>query len=168
MTYAMVRAFGSNAQPLNSQDVLLWLVIRKRPQSGPKKRWKDIIRKDLNDLKIPESCWYMYDLANKSRSAWKDHYHACLETSSPVSSGNVDLQTVVCPECHRGYRRISDLKRHKCIGERVKPIHEQKGAIECQTCTKYFRSKGGYMHYTNASIFRGNLFMTLSLSSLKG
>ena len=84
-----------------------WL-LEKRPQGGPKKCWKDIIRKYLNDLNIPESCWY--DLANKSRSAWKDHYHACLE-SSQVSSGNVDLQTVVCPECHRCFKRISDLKR---------------------------------------------------------
>ena len=111
----MVRAFGSNAQPSNFQDVLLWVVIRKRSQRGSKKRWKAIIRKDLNDLKIPESCWY--DLANKPRSAWKDHYHACLE-SSQVSSGNVDLQTVVCHECHRGFRHISDLKRHKCIAKR--------------------------------------------------
>ena len=110
-----------------------WL-SEKRPQDGPKKRWKDIIR-NLNDLNIPESCWY--DLANISSSAWRDHYHACLE-SSQVSSGIVDLQTVVCPECHRGFRRICDLKRHKCIAEREKPIHQQKGAIECQTCKKYF------------------------------
>ena len=110
----------------------------KRPQGGPKKCWKDIIRKDLNNLNIPESRWY--DLANKLRSAWRDHYHACLE-SSQVLSGKVDIQTVVC---HRGFRRISDLKRHKCIAEREKPTHEQKGAIECQTCNKYFRSKGGY------------------------
>ena len=103
------------------------MVIRKRSQGGPKKPWKDIIRKDLNDLNIPESC--RYDLANKSRSNWKDHYHASLE-SSQVSSGNVDLQTAVCPKCHRGFRRISDLKRHKCIAEREKPIHKQKGAIE--------------------------------------
>ena len=54
-----------------------WL-SEKRPQGGPKKCWKDIIRKELNDLNIPESCWY--DLANKPRSAWKDHYHACLES----------------------------------------------------------------------------------------
>ena len=85
----MGRAFGSNAQPSNSQDVLMWVVIRKRPQGGLNKCWKDIIRKDLNDLNISESYWY--DLANKSRSAWRDHYHACLE-SSQVSSGNVDYK----------------------------------------------------------------------------
>ena len=60
-----------------------------------------------------------------------------------MSSVKVDLQIVVCPECHRRFRRISDLKRHKCIAER-EYIHQQKGAIECQTCKKYFRSKGGY------------------------
>ena len=129
-----------------------WL-SEKRPQGGPKKRWKDIIRKDLNDLNIPESCWY--DLANRSR------YHACLE-SSQVSSGKVDLQTVVCPECLRGFRRISDLKRHKCIAEREKPIHEQKGAIECQTCKKCFQSKGGYAIHKCIDI-HGKTFLWLCL-----
>ena len=106
------RAFGSNANHRISKMCFFWAAIRKPPQGGSKKRRKDIIRKDLNDLNISGSCWY--DLANKSRFAWRDHYHACLE-SSRVSSGKVDLQTVVCRECHRGFRRISDLKRHKCI-----------------------------------------------------
>ena len=57
----------------------------------------DIIKKDLNDLNMSESCWY--ELGNISRSVWRDQYHVCLE-SSQVSSGNVDLHTVVCPECH--------------------------------------------------------------------
>ena len=54
----MVRAFGSNAQPSNSQDVLLWVVIRKNIYKVALRNAEDIIRKDLNDLKIPESCWY--------------------------------------------------------------------------------------------------------------
>ena len=32
-----------------------------------------------------------------------------------MSSGKVDLHTVVCPRCHKGFSRISDLRRHKCI-----------------------------------------------------
>ena len=131
-----------------------WL-SEKRPQGGPKKRWKDIIRKDLNDLKIPEGCWY--DLANKSRSVWRDHYHACLK-SSQVSSGNVDLQTVVCPKRLRGFKCISELKRHKCIAEREKPIHEQKEPLNARHVRSTFEAKEA-MQYTNALICMVNLFL---------
>ena len=72
------------------------------------------------------------------------------------------ITTVVCPECLRGFRHISDLKRHKCIAEREKPIHEQKGAIECQTCKKYFRSKGGYAIHKRIDIHEKTFFMILS------
>ena len=85
-----------------------------------------------------------------------------------MSSGNVDLQTVVYPECLRGSRRISDLKRHKFIAEREKPIHEQNGAIEGQTCKKYFRSKGGYAEHKCIDMHGKTFFVTLSLSPLKG
>ena len=35
----------------------VWLSEKCR-QGGARKCWKDIIRKDLNDLKIPENSWY--------------------------------------------------------------------------------------------------------------
>ena len=46
--------------------------------------------------------------------------------------------------------------------------HDQKRAIKCQTCKKYFRIKGGYaIHKCIAS--RGKTcFMTFALSPLKG
>ena len=75
-----------------------------------------------------------------------------------MSSDNVDLPNVVYLECHRGFKRTSDLKRHKCIAERVKPIHEQKGAIECQSYMQYFRSKGDYAIRKRVDIY-GKTFL---------
>ena len=33
--------------------------------------------------------------------------------------------------------------RHKCITEREKPVSEQVGAVQCQGCKQWWRSKGG-------------------------
>ena len=106
------------------------------------------------------------DLDTISRATWREHCHACLE-SSQLSSGNVDLRTVACRDCLRCFRLISDLKRHKFIAARHKPKHQQTGAIECQTCKRYFRRKGGYSVHICIDMHRG-LFVTLSLSPLKG
>ena len=35
------------------------------------------------------------------------------------------------------------MKRHKCTAERQKPVSQQRGAVQCGTCHKWFRSKGG-------------------------
>ena len=123
-------------------------VLEKRPQGGPKKRWKDIIRKDLNDLNIPESCWY--DLANKSRSAWKDHYHACLK-SSQLSYCNVDFKPL---SALTDFRNISDLKRHKCIAERKNLHISKKEPLNARPVRSIFEAKEA-MQYTNASICMG-------------
>ena len=39
------------------------------PQSGPKRRWRDVIRRDLRDINISESEWY--DEATSSRADWR-------------------------------------------------------------------------------------------------
>ena len=60
-------------------------------------------------------------------------------------------QGVVCAECGRKFSRPSDLKRHKCLSERSKPIEEQRGAMKRKICLKWFYSKGGLaVHKTNA------------------
>ena len=37
----------------------------------------------------------------------------------------------------------SDNKRHKCVLEQAKPVQEQRGAVQCMTCQRWFRSRGG-------------------------
>ena len=34
-------------------------------------------------------------------------------------------------------------RRDKCIEERSKPISEQRGAVICSSCHRWFRSRGG-------------------------
>ena len=69
-----------------------------------------------------------------------------------MSSGKVDLQTVVCPACLRGFRRISDLKRHKCIAEREKNLYmSKKEPLNAKHVRSTFEAKEA-MPYTNASI----------------
>ena len=40
------------------------------------------------------------------------------------------------------FRRENDKKRHKCLEERLKPICDQHGAVQCPKCEKWFKSKG--------------------------
>ncbi len=50
---------------------------------------------------------------------------------SPVEDGaaggiGVSPGRVECRECGRTFSRPGDLKRHKCLDERSKPVHEQR------------------------------------------
>ena len=45
--------------------------------------------------------------------------------------------------CGRYFRRECDRVRHKCTAERQRPVCEQRGAVQCPTCSHWFRSKGG-------------------------
>ena len=53
------------------------------------------------------------------------------------------VKTVTCTVCGRSFRTESDRKRHKCLDDRRKPVSKQRGAVQCQNCHKWFRSKGG-------------------------
>ena len=38
---------------------------------------------------------------------------------------------VVGRDCGRTFRRQGDLKRHKCLQERSKPVEEQSSSVQC-------------------------------------
>jgi len=48
-----------------------------------------------------------------------------------------------CGVCKRWFCREADKARHKCTSERDKPIEQQQGSVQCPTCGRRFRSKGG-------------------------
>ena len=50
-------------------------------------------------------------------------------------------QGILCAECGRRFSWPGDLKRDKCLIERAKPIEQQKDAVQCGGCQKWFRSK---------------------------
>ena len=118
-----------------------------RPKGGPLKRWKDMIRKDLKEMHIPEDTWYAK--ATTSRAEWRDTYRkARADTTHREQHRRQADNQVQCPECLRTFRRESDKKRHKCLAERQKPVSEQRGALQCPACKKWFRSRGGFTVHT--------------------
>ena len=59
----------------------------------------------------------------------------------PTGEAIVVVKDVVSEVCSRSLRRLADKKRHKCVSERRKPMSEQLGAVQCQQCQKWIRSK---------------------------
>ena len=118
-----------------------WLP-QTRPPGGPRKRWRDVIRRDLQAICIPEEEWYKTAL---SRERWSTTYQGLQNDPSQQEHAEQSQQPhqVKCLTCNRCFRRESDKKRHKCLSERAKPIQEQRGAVHCTVCQRWFRSKGG-------------------------
>ena len=113
------------------------------PQGGPPKCWRDVIQTDLKDMQIPEDTWYAK--ATTSREEWWNTYReACTDITHREQHTRQADNWVQCLECSRTFRRESDMKRHKCLAERCKPVHEQCGAVQCSNCEKWFKSCGSF------------------------
>ena len=59
------------------------------------------------------------------------------------ASMQVENITVELKEYGKTFRKTSDRKRHKCLAERAKLVKEQRGALQCSECQKWFCSRGG-------------------------
>ena len=117
-----------------------WLP-QPRPPGGPQRRWRDVIRRDLKAVGVPEDQWYEAAL---SRASWRETCSQGLEQCNQQQLRLAQPQPQVqCPECKRYFRREGDRARHKCITERLKPVCEQRGAVQCPRCRRWFRSRGG-------------------------
>ena len=69
-----------------------------------------------------------------SREGWRA---LCRRKADGISSGQaaeLPQTEIHCSTCLRHFRRESDRKRHKCFDECSKPVHLQKGAVQCVTC----------------------------------
>ena len=118
-----------------------WLP-QPRPPGGPKKRWRDMIRQDLKALGISETEWYKH---TSQRDCWRTIYRKGLtdQCSQQQLRSSQPQSQVTCEGCGRSFCRAGDKARHKCIDERRKPVHEQRGAVQCSSCSRWFRSRGG-------------------------
>ena len=105
----------------------------KRPAHGPRKRWRDCARLDVHQL--PE--WYQ--VATSSRRDWRQFYLGLHDKDN----SDTDRSSVSCRTCRREFRRLGDLKRHKCAAIRRLPAHLQPGSCCCPRCNRWFLSKGG-------------------------
>ena len=125
------------------KSALFGWMPQPRPRCGPRKRWRDVVRRDFADIDVEESEWY--EKARTSRAGWKGLCNAGMEDYrlAMVPHISTAVRDVVCENCCRTFRRESDKKRHKCLSERQKPVSQQQGAIQCLHCRRWFKSKGG-------------------------
>ena len=80
-------------------------------------------------------CWF--------RSRGGLAVHKCETNDNSTRASIPPEQSVLCNDCGRSFKRPGDLKRHKCLTERAKPISEQCGAVQCQQCHRWMKSAGG-------------------------
>ena len=65
-----------------------WL-LQPRPRCGPRKRWRDVVRKDLRDVEVGEREWY--EEATSSRASWMALYRMGLESCTEMRTAQVLL-----------------------------------------------------------------------------
>ena len=96
----------------------------------------------LRDIEVSEDEWF--EKATLSRAGWREICREGVERHSEVSGVEVPAaaREVACEVCSRTFSREGDKKRHKCLNERSKPVCEQVGSIQCQTCGRWFKSRG--------------------------
>ena len=95
---------------------------------GPHKRWRDVIRMDLKEIKIPDDVCYE---EATSRVGWRATYkQARADTTCGEQHHEQAVHQVQCPECQHTFRRESDMKRHLTIST---PQHERstKYCLQC-------------------------------------
>ena len=115
-----------------------WLP-QTRPCGGPRRRWRDLLKRDMKDAGIPENSWYDEAL---HRGRWYEAYNQGLSDYQQRQTRGLS-RDVECDECGRCFRREGDKARHKCTAERQQPVWEQRGAVQCTVCRRWFKSRGG-------------------------
>ena len=89
-------------------------LLVKCPRCGPKRKRRDIVKKDLN---INVGTWYDTAL---NRGEW---HKSCTEGVTNYQSAHhkkqrtLELREVRCDECRRAFRREADKAQNKCLAE---------------------------------------------------
>ena len=126
-----------------------WLP-QNRPQGGPRRRWRDLVKKDLKATGLRERGWYEEALHRKK---WYQIYNEGLlhHQHERRRENKMAAKNIKCSVCGRCFRRELDKARHKCTAERQKPVQEQAGAVECPRCGRWLKSRGGLAVHRCAS-----------------
>ena len=112
------------------------------PHGGPRRKWQDLMKRDMKAAGISEARWYDNAL---HRDQWYVAYNQKLSNYQQIQQQQTIrlLRDVGCDECGRVFRRECNKSRHRCAAERQWPVCEQRGAIQCSVCDCWFRSIGG-------------------------
>ena len=86
-----------------------WLP-QPRPRCGPRKRWRDVVRKDLKEVGLEEDEWYRE--ATRSRAGWRAMYQDGMELNreSRIVEALVAVRDVMCEVCTIKFRRETNKK----------------------------------------------------------
>ena len=103
------------------------------PCGRSRKRWRDLVKRDIKAVKIHESSWFEVALyKGKWHRAYSDGLNNYQQSYlQQRASLHRDAKCDVCGWC---FRRECDKVRHKCTAERSKPVCGQKGVVRCTVC----------------------------------
>ena len=118
------------------KKILFSWLARPRPCCGPRKRWRDTVKKDLQAAGISTQLWYK---EAQDRRQWHRKYstRALNHQQSLRDKRRNGDKSVESTVCGRMFRREADKARHKCKEEREKPVCQQRGAIQCLVCERW-------------------------------
>ena len=138
----MARSLSSDAWSSHPKGDPFQLAAKTSPRGGPRRRWRDLVKKDQKAAGIQEDSWHEEAL---HRGKWCEVYNAGLSDYQQTQQqrGMGMPREVKCDVCGRCFRRECDKARHKCMVERRRPVHEQVGAVRCTVCGRWLRSRGG-------------------------
>ena len=109
---------------LPKQCLFGWLP-KTRPSGGPRRRWRDLAKKDLTAVKVGED-WYSLAQDRKEWStAWSQSLAEHKQTQQ--TRGPRGEKIVLCRECGGQFMKEGDKARHKCAVERRRSVCEQAG-----------------------------------------
>ena len=117
-----------------------WLP-QTRPCGGPRRRWRDIAKKDLKSMQVGKD-WYS---VTQDRGKWRSAWGQNLAERQIVQQRGwlTGEKNLLCDVCGTRFRQKNDKARHNCAARRRRPVCEQEGAVQCEECRKWFCSRGG-------------------------
>ena len=127
---------------LHKSTLCGWLP-QQNPRGDLSKRWRTVVCNNLEDIAVAEEEWYAE--ARESRVGWRTAYSLGMERYRKAQAEVVSAtaKDMVCEVCFTTFRKVKDKKGHKCVNERRNPLCKHLGAVQCQSCQKWFRNRGG-------------------------
>ena len=113
------------------------------PCCRPRRRWRDVLKKDAWAMKIVTDAWYSMA---QDRNQWYMYVTYSKGTRNHQEQQQKEKRQeagkIECTICKRFL--LGERLTRQGTNERVKPAHEQTGSVRCTTCQCWFKSRGGF------------------------
>ena len=139
-----------------------WLP-QPRPRCGSRKRWRDVVRKDLRNVEVGEHEWYAE--ASRSRAGWRVLCQVGLVNGreARTSQASTVVRDVVCELCSRSFRRkvtsrgtnVWTRDRSQCANSEVQhSVHSARSGLRAEGASSPLMYTRSLMPLKNLSIRR--------------